>query len=109
MYSESALSNRLKRTFEASATYETEIENLCDDDLIILDDMGSTNITEWKKDVLLKFLDYRYTSRKPTVITSNLNEIQIKKDLGYRVFSRLFAKENTILNYGSEDLRSLGH
>ncbi len=109
MYSESMLSSKLKKGFDYDGTFEQAIEDLCDDDLIVLDDLGSTQIGEWKKDVLLKFLDFRYTSQKPTVITSNLTENEVRDELGFRIHSRLFAKENIILDYGNSDLRQVGY
>ena len=64
-----------------------------DDDFVILDDVGSWFNKErvhekdnnWKIEVFFDFLDSRYNSEKPTIITSNL----YKK----RFFKSLFRKD----------------
>lgn len=76
-----------------------------DDELVILDDVGSWFNAErvhekdnnWKIEVFFSFLDDRYNSMKPTIITSNLNKAGFLKAYSERVVSRLFAAENTII------------
>ena len=90
-----------------------------DDDLIILDDVGSWSnrgkVSEkdnsWKIEVFFAFLDERYNSMKPTIILSNLDKSDFNKIYSERVVSRLFATENTIISIGDDDYvdhRSLG-
>lgn len=40
-------------------------------DLVILDDIGAENATEWARDKLYQYIDYRYANCKAMVITSN--------------------------------------
>lgn len=85
--------------------YSREIELLCDDDFVILDDVGSgldynkkehKNL-EWRAEVFFTFLDYRYRTMKPTVITSNFTRKVFMQMYSPRIESRLFASENMII------------
>ncbi len=83
-----------------------------DDEFVILDDVASginpDKVTyrdlEFRREVFFSFLDYRYNSKKPTVITSNLTREQFKQVYSERIFSRLFAKENTIIEIFDDSL-----
>lgn len=77
-----------------------------DDDFLMLDDIGSMQITEWKKDVLLQVIDERYESLKPTVFTSNLTREELTKLLGIRTASRLFSGDSVLIEmHDAEDKR----
>jgi DNA replication protein DnaC len=86
---------------------DKEIERYCESYLFILDDLGSGKLSEWDKNVLFTTIDNRYTSRKPTIITSNLRTPEIQERLGYRIYSRIFDKNNMVLNYGDVDWRQV--
>jgi DNA replication protein DnaC len=100
---------RVRNSIERGVDFNFEVTYLMDDDLIIYDDLGSIGIKEWRNEVLLTFIDIRYQSKKPTVITSNLTEKEIKEKLGFRIHSRLFSKESIVLNFGENDLRQQGY
>lgn len=72
---------------------------MLDDEFLIFDDLGSSGFTEWRKEVLFETIDRRYESELPTVFTSNLTRDEIKKELGPRISSRMFSKENLILEF----------
>lgn len=82
-----------------------------DDDFIILDDVGSWFNMErvhekdnnWKIEVFFSFLDDRYNSMKPTIVTSNLDKKGFQKAYSDRVVSRLFASENTVIEIPSHE------
>jgi len=102
---------------ESNGDYSREIELKCDDEFVILDDVGSGidysrsehKNFEWRAEVFFTFLDYRYRTEKPTLITSNLNRQQFSKIYSPRVESRLFARENTIIElHDEEDKRQKG-
>ncbi len=57
--------------------------------VLILDDLGAHNFTEWTKNKLLTLLNYRINYGLPTVITSNLDLQEVKDSLGDRIASRI--------------------
>lgn len=77
--------------------YLTTVKYLVDHDFLILDDIGSSGFNEWRTEVMFDTIDQRYESRKPTVFTSNLTRDELAIGLGDRGASRLFAKENLII------------
>lgn len=104
---------------DGDGDYAKALEYYIDDDLIILDDVGSginpekhTNRDlEWRAEILFSFLDYRYNSMKPTVITSNFSKRLFESVYSERIASRLFAAENKIITIFDDsivDKRSIG-
>jgi len=104
---------------EGHGDWEINLKLLIDDDIVILDDVGSginpEKITyrdlEHRRDVFYEFLDFRYNLMKPTIITSNFSKNDFHEVYSDRICSRLFAKENTIISvFGEEaiDKRTLG-
>jgi DNA replication protein DnaC len=105
LWTESEFIGKVKSTFDTYGTPEKEIEYICDDDLIVFDDFGSTSPGEWKQEILFHFVNIRYISKKPTIITTNLYENDMREKLGHRTSSRMFSSSNTIINFGDADLR----
>ena len=90
----------------ATGDYRDAIEYLTDDDLVIFDDLGSSGYTDWRKEVLFEFIDLRYSSKKPTIITSNLTRQGLVTAVGERGVDRLLASENTIIeNFSGTSFR----
>jgi DNA replication protein DnaC len=103
---EGALLERVKAGFAQEWDWRVQLKYITDHYFFLLDDMGSTRDTEFQKDILTEFIFSRYESGLPTVISTNYNEAQIKQILGERIHSRLFAKENTVIDmFGYPDLR----
>lgn len=70
------------------------IKKINEASLLILDDLGAENSTEWAKSKIYELIDDRYRTGKPIIITTNLNlnqlEKQMTKDDGVkRVFDRI--------------------
>lgn len=94
---------------KTSGDYLGHLQNLLDDEMIIIDDLGSSGHNEWREEVLMEAVDFRYQVMKPTVFTSNLSRTDFYKTYGARIGSRLFATENTHINMeGVGDLRQQG-
>ena len=74
-------------------------------DFFILDDLGSSLNTDWQKEMFLDLIDQRYSNSKPTIITSNLNESDLKEVLGERTSRRIFSNENLVITLGPEYIR----
>ena len=109
-YDEQTLLEKLRKVIDENmGDYHKEMVYLLDDDMIFLDDIGSTRQTDWTREVLFSAFDERYNTMKPTVITSNLTREEFKTFYHPRVYSRLFASENTIIDLdGCPDLRAEG-
>ena len=105
-WKEADLIRRLHDIIQQDGDYIKGLQLLTDDELVIFDDLGSTGFTDWRKEVIFEFVDYRYVSQKPTVITSNLTAKEIGEIFHPRILSRLFDRENTIIEVRGVDRRS---
>lgn len=110
-YSERELFRRIRGGISDSSTgdYIKHLHSLIDDQLVILDDIGSSGHTEWRQEVLMEAIDVRYSSKAATIITSNMTKKEFIQIYGKRIASRLFAKENTVIDLsGMVDMREQG-
>lgn len=57
--------------------------------ILILDDLGAHNYTEWTRNKIYNIINYRLNNRLPTVITTNLTLEDLEEYLGERTTSRL--------------------
>jgi len=70
---------------DEDVTYEERFEQIRSAPLLILDDFGTHNATEWAREKLFQILNYRYINRLPLVITSNLALEQIDGRMRSRI------------------------
>jgi len=79
-----ALMEELKRTFDKNPQQETS-QDILDEfkmcDLLVLDDIGAGQITEWNVGVLYQIINERYASGKPVIITSNFSPDELEARL----------------------------
>ncbi len=66
-------------------TFDDRFGEVRDAPMLILDDLGTQNATQWAEEKLYQILNARYISKKPTVITTNLD----LNNMDPRVRSRL--------------------
>lgn len=107
-FRESDFFSRLRASMDQQGDWNQELIFQCDHDFLLFDDIGSAGQgqTGWRQDVFLEIVNKRYESCKPTVFSTNYNEKEIMEKLGQRTYSRLFAKENTVIDmFGYPDLR----
>lgn len=57
--------------------------------VLILDDLGAHNYTEWTRNKLYSIINYRQNNCLPTVITTNLDLAELEEYLGERTTSRI--------------------
>lgn len=57
----------------AETTYDSLFERVKNAQLLILDDLGVENPSQWAQEKLFQLLNYRYVTRMPTVITTNVD------------------------------------
>ena len=64
----------IKRAFDSEYVSESEIlETYKDVDLLIIDDLGKEQCSDWSMSTLYSILNDRYEDMKPTIITTNYN------------------------------------
>lgn len=51
--------------------YDERFQQMCDANMLLLDDFGAQNNTPWANDKLFQLLNHRYNAHAPTVITMN--------------------------------------
>ena len=90
-----ALLADLKATFDSGGT-EQLLDCYCNCDLLVLDDLGAGQMTDWSVGVIYQIVNSRYSAEKSIVVTSNydlrgLEEILSRKGdvAGKRIVSRL--------------------
>jgi DNA replication protein DnaC len=57
--------------------------------LLILDDLGAHNYTEWTRNKIYSIVNYRLNHRLPVIVTSNISPEDLEGYLGERTTSRL--------------------
>ena len=67
------------------ASFEERFDEIRNVSLLVLDDLGTQNATPWAEEKLFQIINYRYVSRLPTVVTTNLDLVEIDG----RISSRL--------------------
>ena len=82
-------------------------------ELLVLDDLGAERLTDWVEETMSLIVNTRYNERRPTIFTSNYDDIPDTSDMntllvrvGFRLHSRL--KEMCeFLEYDGPDYRPL--
>lgn len=67
------------KAYEVSELIKDELSKIENADLLIIDDLGAENTSEWNNTRLRMVIDKRYDSMLPVVITSNYSKDQLKK------------------------------
>lgn len=85
------LLNRIKQSFNRwGSEGENEILNsLVNADLLILDDLGTENKSEWGVSKVYNIIDARYRSNLPLIITTNLTVLELENIYGKRTIDRI--------------------
>lgn len=107
-FTSKSLFSHLRQTIHADSDYEWELKRLCEVEYFILDDIGSTQCTEWQIEILFSFVDCRLSSLLPTLITTNLTMPQMTDQFGPRFASRIKDKENRYIELNWKDKRVEG-
>jgi DNA replication protein DnaC len=91
IYSVPRLLAEIRNTFDADATssYGELFEKLTTVDLLHLDDLGAEQQTEWVLEQLYAIVNERYENGLALAVTTNLDESELKGQIGERTVSRL--------------------
>ena len=73
----------IKMSFsDPNNTAAATVERIIDNDLVILDDLGSERITDWASEQIFRILNARYNNDVPTIVTSNFDLHSLHEQLG---------------------------
>lgn len=61
-----------------AGAFEERFEQVRRVPLLVLDDFGTQNATDWAKEKLFQILNYRYINHLPTIVTTNLSLEEIE-------------------------------
>jgi DNA replication protein DnaC len=82
-------------------------------ELLVLDDLGAERLTDWVEETMSLIVNTRYNERRPTIFTSNYEDIPDEGELnsllvrvGFRLHSRL-REMCDFLEYDGPDYRNL--
>ncbi len=81
------------------------IERYFECDLLIIDDLGTEMINQFSVSTLYNLLNDRLSRKKPTIVSTNLSQDDIKKKYTDRITSRLFG-EYKVLFFAGTDIRA---
>lgn len=101
------LFNKLKDNISEENEYATFVrENILKADLVVWDEVGIKNITNYEHDNLLSFLNMRIDAGKANIFTSNLMDADLKNRLGDRLYSRIVLNSK-VIEFKGKDKRLL--
>ena len=87
---------------DPNATFEQRFEEIRNAPLLVMDDFGTQNATEWAQEKLFQILNFRYINKLPLVVTTNL----LLEEMEPRIRSRLDDPELvTRVNIKAQDYR----
>jgi len=104
----------IKKTFDSGENSEAQVLNIYKSvDLLIIDDLGKEQCSDWSMSTLYSIMNDRYEDMKPTIITTNYNSDDLVRALTPKGFdntkiiaiiSRL-REVSTVITMAWEDYR----
>ena len=79
-----SLLDEIKRTFNTDGNSADVLDRYCNCDLLVLDDLGAGQITEWNVGILYEIINRRYSLNKSTLMTSNFDLDGLEQCFGKR-------------------------
>lgn len=83
------LLDQLRATYKSDENELDLLDTAREIPILILDDLGAHNYTDWTRNRLYSIINYRLNEQLPTVITTNLSLSEMEEYLGNRTTSRL--------------------
>lgn len=97
-----ALLDRIKETYNKWGTEgeDTILKSLENADLLIIDDLGTEQNTDWTRTKIYNILDSRYRNGLPLIITTNLPLTELQNRYEKRTYDRILEMCTPVLNDG---------
>jgi len=73
--------------------------------VLILDDLGAHNYTEWVRNKLFAIINHRYNRNLPMIFTTNLTLNEMKENIGSRITSRILEMSRAYCLLVQRDIR----
>jgi DNA replication protein DnaC len=91
IYSLPRLLAEIRATFEdgSDRSYIDLFERLSEVDLLHIDDLGAERTNEWVLEQLYSLVNVRYEDERALVVTTNLDHMKLREQIGERTVSRL--------------------
>ena len=112
-YDTRSLLNTIRSTYDpVTRTSEVDVVRpVVEAELLVLDDLGAERLTDWVDETMNFIVNSRYNDRRPTIITSNYEDLEDPENLdsllvrvGFRMYSRL-REMCEFLRYDGADYR----
>ncbi len=93
------LLDHLRGTYRpgSAVSYDERFEEIRNTPLLILDDLGSQNQSDWAQEKLYQIFNYRYNARLPTVVTTNEDLDSVEPRVRSRLSDLTFVKMVSII------------
>jgi len=112
IYSLPKLLARIRRTYDSEPggdSYLSFFERLTSVDLLHIDDLGAEKRSDWVLEQLYALVNERYEAQRSILVTTNLDEAELKDQIGQRTVSRLVEMCSTcMIPMHGEDHREPG-
>ena len=95
-----SLLERIKKTFNSYGKEgeDTVLNGLANADLLVLDDLGTEQKSDWTTTKVYNIIDSRYRNGLPLIITTNYSIEDLKEKYGYRTADRILEMCTPIQN-----------
>lgn len=103
------LLDQIRATYDNANGYTEQhlMESARSVGILILDDLGAHNYTDWTRNKLYSIINYRLNNLLPTVITTNLDLAELEEHVGERTTSRIIQMCKVYRLWVETDIRIL--
>ncbi len=91
---------------EDKAQLKLKTERITDTDLLIIDDLGTEMVTAFTAEVLFDLINTRMNTKKPTIISTNLDFSDLETIYSARISSRIVGNYY-LLEFAGDDIREM--
>ena len=102
-----ATSGMIVNEIQRQADRNTFIDDICDYDLLIIDDLGAERRTETTAQYIEDVIDRRITRAKPLIVTTNISDYTAVDMREQRLYSRLDGMMQAVKCVGSDRRRTM--
>ena len=96
------LQSSFQSTGDSQETFDTLFRAAADAEVLVLDDLGAENDSEWSRATLHELLSHRYEARLPTVVTTFIDMTQQSGAIASRLCDRSISR---VIHMSAPDYR----